>query len=88
VIWTPEIWAEVHRRHLIGHSDRDIAKDIGTTKAAVQARRSRMLRVKVKELRPKTVGDRLDSSWDTKLFESYADRKARMARERQECSRR
>jgi hypothetical protein len=65
---------------------RQIAKDIGTTKDAVQARRSRMLRVKVKELRPKTVGDRVDSSWDTKLFEPYADRKARMARERQECS--
>jgi hypothetical protein len=38
----------------------------------------------VRELRPKTVGDRVDSSWYTKLFEPYADRKARMARERQE----
>jgi hypothetical protein len=66
---------------------RQIAKDIGTTKDAVQARRSRMLRVKVKALRPKTVGDR-DSSWDTRLFEPYADRKARMARERKECSKR
>lgn len=64
-----------------GTSIASIAADIGTAHTTV--------RRKVKELgltRPPKAREagniKIDSSWDDRLFESWADRKARLARER------
>ena len=75
--WTPERTAALVQLADEGLTHTTIARKLGTTRQAVQSKLKRLKGEPEPEERTRNKG-----SWDTRLFESWEDRKARRQRER------
>lgn len=82
--WTPELVGELRRLWAGGWSLSLISKQIGVKKTSVVRRLARLgltgTRVETVHKAKRAVTKRPESdSWDARLVESYADRKARLS---------
>lgn len=81
MIWTPDVISRAVSLKARGLSHAQVARKLGTTRNAVIGKLWRIDgRVTRGEGMGRPVGSFCDT-WDVKVFESYADRKTRLANE-------
>lgn len=85
--WTWELSEEIKSLWMAGHTMEYLAEQTGINRSTIQNKLRNMNllgigRPALPRKRPSPIVPGMCDSWDEKVFESWADRKARLARER------